>query len=155
VKSLAQQRFWDAGESALSCHTAEKGEAFEGGRDENRSASRCFWGMAVWVYVACRCLLHAGKKLLGHQTKQQPPGRQNAETAMPDEEAEQQRQEREQQRRWKLDDIEASIAANKERRLELTEIMQLNWQRAQRSLADRLAERQRSWESRGGRSDDY
>ena len=29
MKSLAQQRFWDAGESALSCHTAEKGEAFE------------------------------------------------------------------------------------------------------------------------------
>lgn len=37
---------------------------------------------------------------------------------MPNEEAEEQRQERLQQNRWKLDDIEASIAANKERRLD-------------------------------------
>ena len=73
---------------------------------------------------------------------------------MSDEETEEQRQEQLQQKQWKLNDLEAAIAANKERRLELTEIMQLNWQRAQRSLADRLAERQRSWESRGGRSDD-
>lgn len=93
-----------------------------------------------------------GKNQEGIKQKQQTPG--SYLVTMPNEEAEEQRQERLQQNRWKLDDIEASIAANKERRLELTEIMQLNWQRAQRSLADRLAERQRSWESRGCRSDD-